>query len=184
MIKYSISIHACKVHQSGDNYYLPYTHWVYLNEVVKYYKIVYLLSPVKKTSFENSENFINLKNTFTNVFIKKLPYSSGYSGAIKHFFSYYNAYKKLSDIDVFYARYPIPFGWLAKIFYPEKKRIIHFVGDPIDATRSNPNLSKSKKKLLLGLFQPEHQMYLWACKGAEVFTNGFHIAEQLNKKRK
>ncbi|MDX1774867.1 glycosyltransferase family 4 protein [Oceanihabitans sediminis] len=177
----NIIIHAWSVHYDGKNYYLPYTHWVYLKEIVKYYNNVRLLSPVKVTKNIHEIGMLSL-DKFPNVNIIDLPFTNGYAGSIKFFFRYYNAYKQLTDIDVFYARYPIPFGWLAKIFHNDKKRIIHFVGDPIHATKTNPSLSSLKKKIILSLFQPEYQMYLWACKDAHVYTNGYHIAENLKTK--
>ena len=64
----------------------------------------------------------------------------------------------------------------------KKKRIIHYVGDPIDAAKHNPNFSKIKKTILTTLFIPEERLFLWACNGAKVFTNGFDIANKLNLK--
>ena len=177
----SILIQAWTIIKCGNNYYLPYTHWVYLNEIVNYYSQVLLLSIIKQVP-ECEIKSLKTINNFKNVEIFKLPYSDNYIGAIKNFLCYLKIYKNLAVFDVFYARYPIPFGWMAKVFYKDKKRIIHFVGDPVDATKNNPNLSKIKKFLMLSLFKPEHHMYLWACKGAHVYTNGFHIAEKLKMK--
>ncbi len=176
-----ILIHAWTVHFDGENYFLPYTHWTYLNEIVIYYDRVSLLSCVKVNYEVANSDMISL-NSFLNVDIIELPFSKGYAASIKYFFKYYKTYKGLKNIDVYYARYPIPFGWMSKIFQKNKKRIIHFVGDPIDATRTNPNLSAIRKLIMLTLFKPEHRMYLWACKGASVYTNGFHIAKKLKKK--
>ncbi|MBT8394399.1 MAG: glycosyltransferase family 4 protein [Bacteroidia bacterium] len=177
----NLLIHAWTVHKSGHNNYLPYTHWVYLKEILKYYDTVSLLSPIKAYNQIAKGGMVSL-NTFPRVKIIELPFSNGYAGSIKHFFKYYSTYKNLKDIDVFYARYPIPFGWLAKVFNKEETRIIHFVGDPVDATKNNPNIGKVKKLLMLNLFMPEHKMYLWACRDASVYTNGYHIAEKLRKR--
>ena len=174
-------IHARTVHQCGNHYFLPYTHWVYLKEVVNYYNKICLLSPIKSIAKSESKS-LECLDLFENLEVISLPFSSSYLQASKHFFAYYNTYKKLKGYDVFYARYPIPYGWMSKIFHKDKKRIIHFVGDPIDATKTNPNLSTIKKLIMLTLFKPEHRMYLWACKDASVYTNGFHIAKKLEKK--
>jgi glycosyltransferase involved in cell wall biosynthesis len=92
------------------------------------------------------------------------------------------AYYRLRKYAVSYVRYPVPFGWLAKVFMYKKKRIIHYVGDPVDAARNNPVFHEIKRKLLLFFFKPENFMYSWACRGASVYTNGYHIAERLKKR--
>jgi glycosyltransferase involved in cell wall biosynthesis len=176
----TLLIQAWTVHKSGEKYYLPYTHWVYLNEIVKYYDKVCLLSPVKNNSEVDLGGFMGVSQ-FKNVEVYHLPYSEGYVSAIRHFFSYVRAYKKLREHDVVYARYPIPFGWLQRVFMRNSKKIIHFVGDPIDTILNNPNINKFKKKLLICLFIPEYAMYLWACKKAKVYTNGSHISDKLKK---
>lgn len=175
-----ILIQAWTVHRSENKLYLPYTHWVYLNEIVKYYEEVCLLSQIKNDD-DVIEDGLHSISSFKNVTVIKIPYYDGYIGAIKHFLNYLLVYKKLNHFDVFYARYPTPFGWLQKVFTKSSKRIIHFVGDPIDAARNNPNFSKLKKSLLISFFYPEHLMYMWACRGALVYTNGNHIVNRLKK---
>ena len=176
----SLLVHAWTLYKKNNKYYIPYTHWVYLNEIVKYYDEVCLLSPVNQ-NLEDESKFESV-SMFKNVTVYELPYSEGYIDAIKHFFSYKKAYKKLSkDYDVVYARYPIPFGWLQYYYFKNKKRIIHFVGDPIDTIINNPNLSPLKKKLYTTFFKPEHLLFMKACKEAIVYTNGFHLTERLKK---
>jgi len=176
----SILIQAWTVHKSGDEYYLTYTHWIYLKEIVKYYDNICLLSPIKIHKSLIKEEMVPI-NFFTNVTVKELPYSNSYISAVKYFFKYLSAYKNLNKFDVSYARYPIPFGWLQKIYMKKSKRIIHFVGDPIDTIKKNPNLSSLKKIFLIFLFIPEFLMYMWACKKALVYTNGFPLAKKLKK---
>ncbi|UFH35766.1 glycosyltransferase [Flavobacterium acetivorans] len=176
----SILIHAWTVNKSGNNYYLPYTHWVYLNEIVKYYDEVCLLSPVLINQAAKEKGLVSI-SCFENVSVIELPNASSYVHTIPHFFKYIKAYKNIAKYDVAYARYPVPFGWLQKVFMKGSKRTIHFVGDPIDTIRSNPNINKLKKFLLITFFMPEHLMYMWACRGASVYTNGFHIAKRLHK---
>lgn len=174
-----ILLHAWAVQKKEGRYYLPYTHWVYLNEIVKYYDEIVLLSTCKFLKQDETTNYLDIK--FSNVSVYELPYSNGYLGAIKHFFSYRKAYKEIKDVTTYYARYPVPFGWLQKIYGKNKKRIIHYVGDPVDAAKNNPNFSALKRKVLITAFKPENALYNWACKGARVFTNGYHIAERLSK---
>ena len=176
----SILIQAWTVHKSGDEYYLTYTHWIYLKEIVKYYDNICLLSPIKIHKSLIKEEMVPI-NFFTNVTVKELPYSNSYISAVKYFFKYLSAYKNLNKFDVSYARYPIPFGWLQKIYMKKSKRIIHFVGDPINTIKKNPNLSSLKKLFLIFFFMPEFLMYMWACKKAAVYTNGFHIKKKLRK---
>lgn len=176
----TIVVHAWTVISFNNNNYLPYTHWVYLNEIVKYYSKVYLLSPVYIE--KNKEKLNGVQLEFDNVSVIKLPYSGSYLNSILCFKSYYRAYKNLSDINVFYSRYPVPFGWLQKLFGKDKKRILHYVGDPIDAANNNPNFSLSKKLILTTGFKLENKLFDWACKDAIVYTNGHHIADRLRKK--
>lgn len=176
-----ILLHAWTLHKKGNEYFIPYTHWVYLNEIVKYYDQVCLLSPVNKRLIDDT-NYEKI-SVFKNVEVFELPYSVGYMDAVKHFFEYKKAYKELSkEYDVVYARYPIPFGWLQMKYFKTKKRIIHFVGDPIDTIINNPNLSTLKKKLYTSFFMPEHYMFMQACKKAIVYTNGEHISKKLKRK--
>ncbi|WP_313264660.1 glycosyltransferase [Sphingobacterium sp.] len=174
----TILIHAWTLQKKEKKYYIPFTHWVYLQEIVKYYDRVCLLAPTKM-DFEEDNKFETISD-FSNVDVYELPYSNGYLDAVKFFFKYRRAYKELApNFDVVYARYPIPFGWLQNYYFKNKRRIIHFVGDPIDTIINNPKLSSFKKLLYTQFFKPEHYMYIQACKEAEVFTNGFHLSEKL-----
>src|SRR5690606_31516054 len=95
--------------------------------------------------------------------------------------SYVKAYKSFYLFDTFYARYPTPFGWLQRFFHKDKRRIIHFVGDPIDTIKNNPRIGKLRRWLYTLFFIPEHLLYMWACRGARVYTNGFHLSKRLEK---
>ncbi|MCA0931598.1 glycosyltransferase family 4 protein [Lutimonas saemankumensis] len=160
--------------------YIPYTHWVYLKEIALYFDKVFLLSPVKKLGKNEFSNFKSL-STFSKIEVIELPYSEGYTSAVKFFYQYILAYRKLKDIDVAYARYPVPFGWMQLLFLKRCKRIIHFVGDPYNAIHNNPNFSFIKKSFLKIFFTPEHLLYVIAGKRARVFTNGHHLSQKLSK---
>ncbi|MDB4713779.1 glycosyltransferase family 4 protein [Akkermansiaceae bacterium] len=151
-----------------------------MNEIVKYYQKVCLLAPIKIHDRKNDAHLVPIK-CLNNVSVKELPFSKSYVSAVKYFFVYWKCYKELIIFDVGYVRYPVPFGWLQKVLMRKSKRIIHFVGDPIDTVKNNPNLNFLKKFLLIAFFFPEHCFYLWACRGARVYTNGNHIAERLKK---
>ena len=177
----SIVLHAWTLHKKDSKYYLPYTHWVYLNEITKYYDDICLLSPVNLV-FTDDSKFESIE-VFSNVSVYELPYSTGYIDAIKYFFKYVKGYSILSKkYNKVYARYPIPFGWLQMFYFKRKERIIHFVGDPIDTIINNPNFSSVKKILYRVFFTPEELMFNYACKKAIVYTNGFHIAEKLKNR--
>lgn len=166
------------LHKKDGKYYIPFTQWIYLNEIVKYYEKVYMLSPTNVNL--QVEDIYEPLSCFSNVEVYELPYTEKYLEAIKYFFKYKKAYKSLAPkCDVVYSRYPIPFGWLQKFYFKGKRRIIHFVGDPMDTIINNPNLSALKKKVYRFLFGPEHWMFIKACKGANVYTNGQHLANKL-----
>jgi len=173
-----IVIQGWLLHKIESEYYIPYTQLVYLKEISKYYDQICLLSPVKKTLKTKYRSLKNIKG----IIIYDLPFNKNYLSAIKNFFYYVKAFNALSkEYDIYYVRFPNPFGWLSKIFFINKKRIIHFVGDPIDVIKNNPNFSKIKKNILLFFFRFEYLIYIWACKKAKVFTNGHHIAVELKK---
>lgn len=173
-----ILIHTWTAYKCNGEYYLPYMHWVYLNEIVKYYKEVNLIIPVGKV-YDVGDL---VKVEFNNVKFIEIPFYSNYISAVRTFFHYIWGYLKLKDCDVVYSRYPAPFGWLQKVFFDKKDRIIHYVGDPIDAANNNPNFSKLKKITLITLFWTENKLFEWACKGAKVFANGTHISKKLKIK--
>lgn len=175
-----ILIHAWNIHKIDNSYYLPYTHWIYLNEVVKYYDKIWLICPTG-SDLDKQFSYKDI-SCFDNVEVYELPYAEKYIDSIKYFFHYISAYKSLSKIcDVAYSRYPAPFGWLQKYFFKNKVRIIHFVGDPLDTINNNPNISRIKKRVYNLFFKPEHFLFIQACKKALVYTNGNHIVERLQK---
>lgn len=177
-----ILIHAWTIEKKGSKYFLPFSHWIYLKEIVKYYDEVVLLSSC--IHLESHETCENIEITsFENVSVYELPAARSYVNSIKHFFSYLKGYRSITGVTTYYSRYPTPFGWLQKIYGKNKERIIHYVGDPADVTKNNPNFSKLKKIILLSGFSLEIALYRWACKGAKVYTNGYHLAEKLQKKK-
>lgn len=172
-------IHAWSVKKYNNSYYLPYTHWIYLKEITKYFDEIVLISPHQILNEKEIDSFLNL-NEFNNIKIFELPSFSGrYVSSLKYFFHYLNAYFSIRNVTNYYSRYPTPFGWLQKIFGNNSKRIIHYVGDPIDTAKNNPHFSYLKKKILIYGFLIENILYTWACKGAHVYTNGHHLSEKL-----
>ena len=39
-------IHTWTAYKKGQNYYLPYMHWIYLNEIQKYFSKIYIIVPI------------------------------------------------------------------------------------------------------------------------------------------
>lgn len=178
----TILIHAWDVCRYKGVYYLPFTHWIYLKEITQYYDKVILLSPCKKLNSIEESYSLSI-DMFTNVGVFELPYSHNYIFSVKYFFKYLKAYKDMGEVTTYYTRYPVPFGWLQKLYGAKANRIIHYVGDPIDAAKNNPNFSFLKRCFLTNAFKPENALYNWACNGAKVYTNGHHIADKLAKKK-
>lgn len=182
MNKKKLLIHAWLVEKKDNKYYLPFTHWIYLKKIAQYYDEIVLLSACKKLKPTEETNNNDI-TSLGKISVYELPTKSGsYISSIKYFFSYLKGYQSIQDVTTFYSRYPTPFGWLQKIYGKDKKRIIHYVGDPSDAARNNPNFSLMKKTLLISGFSLENLLYDWACKGAEVYTNGRYLSEKLHEK--
>lgn len=177
-MKKKLLLHAWTIQKKSNEFFLPYTHWIYLNEILIYYDEVVLLSMTHIIDNEAEPIGLSIKNIY-NVKVYELPLSKGYAGAFFHFFSYYFAYKKITGITTYYSRYPVPFGWLQKLVGSTNNRIIHYVGDPVEVILKNPNFSTIKKYFLINAFKFENALYHWACKGAKVYSNGFSIAEKL-----
>jgi glycosyltransferase involved in cell wall biosynthesis len=175
-------IHAWVVHKQNNRYFIPYTHWIYLHEIVKHYSEICLIAPVNLNAPGDNNTLFPLDD-MPSVTVHDLPYSGdSYKASAKHFLSYYKAYKSLhKQYDKAYVRYPVPFGWLSMLFFKKADRTIHFVGYPLEVTKLNPEFSTLKKAVLISLFTPEHKLYIQACKGARVFTNGHHIKDSLLK---
>ena len=174
----SVLIQAWVIYKRDSTYFLPYTHWVYLNEITAYFDQICLVSPVIRQGVDVSR-LVELN--FPNLYVVELPGSETYLGAAKYFLKYVSVFRKLKRFSVAYARYPTPFGWLQRVFLKGTKRIIHYVGDPVEAAERNPNFSRARKIVLKFLFFPEYLLYHWASKEAKIYTNGHHLSEKLKK---
>ncbi len=163
--------------QTGNDIYIPTTHYLYLNYVAKMYDKVYLISPLSKDVAKKKGKVLN----FPNVKVVPLPFNGSYLGALKNWKAYHKALKRVSDkVDVIYCRVPDPFSWMPALFF-KKKTIMHFVGDTIDATQHNEKWSWLKKKVMIVGYLPDYWLTLKAAKKSKVFTNGHHLADKLKK---
>ena len=89
-------IQAWALYKQGDDYYLPYTHWIYLNEITRHAQLITLLSPVKQLS-RSPAGMHRLSEIQHPIFVKTLPFSRNYIAAIKYFFHYRRAYARSKE---------------------------------------------------------------------------------------
>ena len=162
---------------SSGKYYISNTHWNYLLFLSSKFSKIYLISTtsLKGTTKDNKEI------VFPNIEIVKLPAISGYANAQTKVITYYKVIKSISPkVDLFYRRVPDPFSWMPALFF-NKKCIMHFVGDTIDATNYNEKWSWWKKRIMIAGYYPDYLLTILAAKRNMVYTNGFHIAKRLKK---
>ncbi|MGS0706916.1 glycosyltransferase [Acinetobacter sp. ANC 3781] len=180
-MKESILIQAWEVYSYKGVYYIEYTHFIYLETILKKYNKVYLVSPINIIEFEETKKLYKLSD---NISIFEIPGFSSYISAYKNFFSYVKVYKKIKHInfDTVYSRFPSPFGWLQKIYF-KGNRVVHYVGNPIDTLMKNPNLNFLNKIFKSLLFLPEYFLFIWSCYGKNVkcYSNGHHISNRIKK---
>src|SRR5690606_31477784 len=122
--------------------YIEYTHYIYLQEISKMYCEIYLISPVIDIDESEVGQRKKISTINASIVVKMLPGVVNYISAVKNFFYYlreYNSLKKI-NFDLVYTRFPSPFGWLQKYFF-RSKRVVHFVGDPIDTVLVNKKMS-------------------------------------------
>lgn len=175
----SILIQAWGLYKCGDSYYVEYTHYVYIKNIKNIYSVIHLISSIKPIDEKELYKYCELPK---DILVYHIPYFTSYISAYKHFAKYLKVYNKakLYKYDAVYTRFPSPFGWLQKIFF-KGKRIVHFVGDPLDTVIKNQNLSILKKIFKCIAFLPEYLLFIWAScgKNVKVYSNGHHISNKL-----
>lgn len=182
-MKDKILIQAWTVYKSDNSYYIQHSHAAYINSIKKFYKQIYLISPVNRSSGQEVNSYSKLDESF--ITILELPYIDNYFKAYKYFFNYIRLYSSIRNLefDTVYSRFPNPFGWL-QMFYYNEDRVVHYVGDPIDTVLKNSKINPFIKYTKVFLFIPEYVLFLLSSlKADKVFTNGHHIANKLKKLR-
>lgn len=165
--------------QTGNDIYIPTTHYLYLDYVAKIYDKVYLISPLSKEESKKKGRILK----FPNIETVPLPFNGSYFGALKNWKAYYKTLQQVCDkVDLVYCRVPDPFSWMPALLF-KKKTIMHFVGDTIDATQHNEKWSWLKKKVMITGYLPDYWLTLQAAKRSKVYTNGHHLADKLKKHR-
>lgn len=163
---------------SEGHYFLPYTHYSYLEHIVTMYEKVYIITPVWKMN-DSCRGFSKLE--FTNVEIIPLPPYTSILSAQKEIGSFVKSIKYVEPkVDVIYCRVPDPFSWLPAL-KTNKEVIMHFVGDTIDTTKHNERWSWWRKYAMIAAYLPEYTLTLLAARKSKVYTNGFHIRDRLAK---
>lgn len=160
------------------SYYCPASHLLYLKQMTRLFKKVYLISSVECRGQNVSHlSPIELKN----LTIVDLPYYTSMLQAQRHKTAFSTAIEQIApDVDLFYCRVPDPFCWMpAQI--TDKPVIMHFVGDTADATQHNIHFSWLKKKVLLAGYFFEYRRILKSARKSTVYTNGSHLSEKLRK---
>lgn len=164
---------------SDDDYSIPFTHYTYLQYICHHYRKVILIAGVSSQA-ENNDAYYST-GEFSNLKVVEIPRYNSYLAAVRHFGTYYRAYKDVDDeTDIVYCRVPDPFSWMPKLLF-HKKCIMHFVGDAIDATKHNEAWSVGKKLLMIMGYLPDYLLTILAAKKSTVYTNGFHLSERLSK---
>lgn len=160
------------------NYYMPYTHYSYLESVSLMYDRVTVISPIRRVVHANSS--FSLVNIYNISFVHLPSFNSLLSAQPKvlDFIRAINSVKM--ETDIFYCRVPDPFCWMPSLI-TSKPVIMHFVGDTIDATKNNEKWSKLKKWLMITLYRFEFLLIIMAAKKSRVYTNGFHLELKLMK---
>lgn len=159
------------------NIFMPYTHFSYLEYVLKIYNEVYLVAPIFNV-LKSSGNFYQIGNNHLHV-IALPPYTSFLSAQVRCM-SFIKAIRSLNT-DIIYCRVPDPFSWLPSLL-TSKKVIMHFVGDTIDATRKNEEWSLGRKWVMIAAYMPDYLLTLCAARKSKVYTNGYHLKDKLLRK--
>lgn len=180
MKKKKLLVHAWRVFEFDGVFYLPYTHWVYLVEMHKIFDEIGLLSPVRLCLSKDEVSGMAAVRHKGTLVVHRLPDAASYVASVPNVLRYLTAYRRLSRMySHSYVRYPVPFGWMQRIFF-QLNTIIHYVGDPIDTINKNPHIGIAKKLIYRFFFFPENSFYIWASRGAaRVVANGTHLATKL-----
>lgn len=162
----------------GDDYYIANMHYSYLQYITCVYEFVYLITPVRCLS---CSRFANTLCEFTNISVVELPYTGNYLHTIRFCRKYWMVVKQISEsVDLFYCRCPDPFSWMPALI-TNKKTIMHFVGDAIDATKHNEDWPMVKKIIMILGYLPDYLLTIIAARHSMVYTNGYHLSKRLSK---
>lgn len=119
------------VSECNSSYFISATHDAYIQEVLKYYDDVILIS--KETAKSDSHS----SQINKNVRVVLLPRFKNYADSFKYFFEIRKVIKNcVVDDAIYYIRSPEPFSWLFH-FYCKKNTnvslIYHYMSNPIEA---------------------------------------------------
>lgn len=183
MMNNSIALLCAWNLQKYDNhFYTLNVHYSYVKYASESFRTVYLITSVKVVESMDGVSIDYCIDDFKNVEVVELPPVESYAKSIVNFKRYKEAILSIKDkVDLFYSRVPDPFAWMPALM-TDKKSIMHFVGDTIDATHHNENWSWLKKKIMIAGYLPEYALTLKAARRSRVFTNGHHLAVKLEQR--
>lgn len=172
-------MHSWALSKIGHSYYIPYVHWVYLQEIRKRFEKIVLVAPIVALDCE-PDDLQKIEEIGTQVFVEEAPGKVGFSASMPYFFHYARLLWRHRNCDVCYVRFPVPFSWLPSILNVGKKRIFHFVGDPV-GTFGDLSSTSIKRKVLARLFYVEERLAIHAAKrSSKVCINGVTFKDRLD----
>lgn len=161
-----------------NEYFAPYTHWVYIDFIAQHFDNVYIISTVKR---DDDVSNLNSLISYKNVQVVDIPYQGSQLKSLKNVFKYYKAIKLVKDkSSKFYCRIPDPFVWMPRLLF-RKQCIMHYVGDSLEAAKVNEKWSILKKTIMILGYLPDYFLTLLATRSSVAFSNGRQIAEKLQK---
>ncbi|MEZ9511770.1 glycosyltransferase family 4 protein [Vibrio breoganii] len=165
------------VRKIGDDHYISPLHNLYLNEALKYYDEVILLSSLALNESDCKEKICS------KIKVYLLPSIKNYVSSYKHFFSITNEISKITNSysgSTFYLRTPQPLCWYFLFHRKNSKLIYHFMSNPIEAILTNDSVSLIKRWLKLLMYFPDFLMTVLASRLNYCSCNGKLLKEKLH----
>ena len=127
----TILIHAWNVEKRSGKYLLPYSHWIYLKEINKYFDKVVLLAPCLYIDSNQFSSSLDI-SVFNKTTVYELPFNkNGYVGSLKYILSYVESYYLERDVDTYYSRYPTHLVGCRKYLVVEKTELFTMLVTPL-----------------------------------------------------
>ncbi|WP_324031406.1 glycosyltransferase family 4 protein [Aeromonas caviae] len=163
----------------NGNFYLPAVHNMYINEALKCFDEVVLIS--KKV--ESSSQCSSLVSESVKIYT--LPVMSNYLSGLKSLKQIYKTFSLVSKSypqASYYIRSPEPYNWIFSfIMRGNNKLVYHFMSNPIEAILNNCNDSYLKKYFKLFLYFPDFLLSCYAGRRKKITCNGLGLKNKLLK---
>ena len=171
-----LRIYAWKFYKFNNDYYIQYTHWVYLSEICQLFKKIEIIAPIEYVQSKHKLDGLIMVN-FENISFVEIANINSFQSGYKNILKLFLLCIKLDKVDKLYLRYPFPLTWLVRLFH-RNKIIYHFVGNPLDVLNKSKRI---KDKLNLLLYIPDLFFTVLSTIRTRVFANGNQLALLLNK---